>query len=138
MIAVGCLLAAAVAASGCSRRPKTVRVTGVVTYQGKPVKDAAVLFAPEKGRPATGVTDENGRFRLMTFVPGDGAVPGEYTVAIDAHESLGPKKNGETGEDLGPPGKVRWIVPEKYSQLDKSGLRVTVASGQPEIRFDLK
>jgi len=48
-----------------------------------PVAGAAVAFSPlAGGRRATGVTDAEGRFRLTTFRPGDGAVLGEHVASV--------------------------------------------------------
>jgi hypothetical protein len=34
-------------------------------------------------------------------------------------------------------GKVTWIVPEKYSRIDSSGLTATVQAGANPIDFDI-
>src|SRR5947209_20048875 len=77
LVAVGVL---SIAALGCSQS-ETVGVTGTVRMKGEPVDKAEVCFNPKHGRMATGVTDASGRFSLSTGKPGDGAVPGEYTVS---------------------------------------------------------
>ena len=54
---------------------------GLITLDGKPLADAAVMFIPTDGRrPATGKTDKEGRFKLTTFTPDDGALRGEHKV----------------------------------------------------------
>ena len=70
--------------AGCRRSgvDQTVKVTGVVTLDGKPCGEVLVMFYPTKGRPASGTTDSEGRFSLSTFARGDGAIPGQHTVAI--------------------------------------------------------
>ncbi len=76
---------------GCAKAPNlpTVPVTGNVTYKGRPVADAHISFMPEdnaSGKPATGVTDSQGRFTLQTYVGGStfavGALTGEYIVIV--------------------------------------------------------
>jgi hypothetical protein len=57
----------------------------VITLEGTPVAGATVLFMPDGqdgGRPASGVTSSDGTFRLMTYKPDDGALPGKYRVLI--------------------------------------------------------
>src|SRR4051812_7091247 len=84
----GCLLCLAFAMlGGCGKnqdaRPRRVPVSGTVVRQGQPVPEATVLFEPSSGTTAAvGQTDSNGRYRLTTFELNDGAVPGDYKVAI--------------------------------------------------------
>jgi hypothetical protein len=66
---------------GCSTRP--VPVEGLVSLDGRPLKNAAVTFIPEgNGRIATAITGNDGSFHLTTFAAGDGALPGDYKVTI--------------------------------------------------------
>jgi len=76
---------------GCGKGPKlpTLPVTGTVTYKGQGVADAHVDFIPvdnASGKPATGVTDAQGRFTLQTHVGGstfaNGALAGNYIVTV--------------------------------------------------------
>src|SRR3954471_22011122 len=75
------LPAALVLVAGCSQSD-TVPVTGVVLFNGQPAAEAEVMFNPKTGRLATGVTDASGRFKLATFKPDDGALPGDYVVTL--------------------------------------------------------
>lgn len=79
--------------SGCggSNEYETTPVSGVVTCQGKPVSNATVNFTPlpdasraagQRGRPALGLTDKEGRFTLTTYHDGDGAIVGKHTVTV--------------------------------------------------------
>ncbi len=115
--------------AGCGpKRPETMYVEGIVTLDGKPVENAAVMFSPAEGRPASGSTDAQGRFELQTFEPRDGAVPGSHKVTVTLNEVSGvmPDPDGLSGE-IAPGGfQVKWIVPEKYSNPDSSGLTVEV------------
>ena len=40
------------------------------------------MFRPTKGRPAVGTADRDGRFSLLTFRPGDGALLGQHVVTV--------------------------------------------------------
>jgi hypothetical protein len=73
---------------GCGG-PGMATVKGRVLFDGKPVKEAQVTFAPtgaegqkETGKPATGFTDENGNFELSTFKNFDGAIVGPHAVHV--------------------------------------------------------
>src|SRR5688572_16449451 len=72
--------------SGCGKkdsRAGRVQVSGTVLRRGQPVAEATVIFEPLGNTPAaTGTTDAAGRFALTTFDTDDGAVPGEYKVAV--------------------------------------------------------
>lgn len=154
ILAVGVLLGL----DGCgSGRPKTVRVTGTVTLDGKPIEGANVTFYPETGeqpstgtspkdkkaltgsRPATGTTDKEGQFTLKTFEEGDGALPGHYKVAIIKKEVTGflADKDGLSG-GIAPEGvKEKWIIPQKYSDPKTSGLTAEVKPGMTPLEFKL-
>jgi hypothetical protein len=83
------LLAGLLLLPGCGG-PKMAYVTGKVTCKGKPVKEAAVTFNPagrfdgdkEPGKPATGFTDEEGKYVLATFKKNDGALIGKHQVTV--------------------------------------------------------
>lgn len=126
--------------AGCtpkSDNPATVPVTGVVTLDGQPVEGANVMFqSPEQG--SFGLTDAQGRYELQTFEPGDGAMPGEYRVAISKVKVFLPKvEQGEPGYVEPPPPEH--LVPSKYAAPTSSGLTATVTEGKDnEFNFELK
>jgi hypothetical protein len=113
-------------AAGCgSGRPKAYEVTGIVTYRGKPVQGAHVTFIPRGSRPATGETDAQGRFALLSFAPGDGAVAGEHVVCVaksvpDAQ--LAPNS---------PYPRFISLLPKRYATPTQSPLKATVAAAGP-------
>jgi hypothetical protein len=71
---------------GCGpSNPPTYKVFGVVSLDGKPVPGATITFIPEIGtdaQPAVGTSDHEGKYSLTTFVSGDGAMKGMYTVTV--------------------------------------------------------
>ena len=68
---------------GCGGKDTPVKVSGVVTLEGKPLADASVIFWPDgNGRQANGSTDSEGKFTLTTQKAGDGALPGTYKVIV--------------------------------------------------------
>ncbi len=75
---------------GCGGGPALAPVTGRVTCNGQPVKDAAITFSPvprskedrEPGKPATGFTDAQGQFALSTFRELDGALITKHRVTV--------------------------------------------------------
>ena len=121
------------------------KVKGTIKFKGEPLADAAVVFAPAKGRAATGKTDSNGVYTLTTETAGDGAAVGKHDVTVS--KMVPP--NGMTAEayaklqqsagagTMVPPAKS--AIPEKYSILGSSTLQANVESGKENvIDFDLK
>lgn len=140
---------AVVVAVGCSKvndkwsaaRPKVSPGGGIVNYKGKPVEGATLVFSPENGtHAATGVTDANGRFKLSTFNPGDGAVAGKYQVTVTKVE-MPPQTAAPASHDEPTPAKAppKFLVPEKYSKPEASDLTAEVTDGgKNEYTFELK
>jgi hypothetical protein len=137
---------------GDSNLPKTYPVSGTVTQAGQPVAGATVKFSMADGsRSAVGMTDDRGKYTLMTFSPGDGAVPGEYNVSIAKYDrpaaASGSSGNvADTGDEppeepeTGPAGDdeaegPKTLLPEKYADPKTSGLKATVAEASNEHDF---
>ncbi len=130
-----CSLAATamlVSTSACDKGGlETVPVSGRVTYQGKPLASGTITFSPENkesGHAAWGNLDAEGRYSLTTIKINDGALPGEYRVAV---VSFVP--GTETAVSRG-----KRAIPEKYSRHADSGLTATVGDGSATLDFDLK
>jgi hypothetical protein len=93
---------------GCNKGPSVAAfpVTGTVTYEGKPVEGASVMFMSKNpdGPKANGETDAEGRFSLTTYLGPQqilkGAVPDEYKVAII--KAPPPETGGEMEPGLDP------------------------------------
>jgi hypothetical protein len=116
---------------GCGRSgPELAEVTGVVTLDGVPTGKLSVQFSPafEKGTPAYGVTDAEGRYFLQFSVDRTGALPGRYKVGV---EPLEPEYD-EAGNLVGaPPVKL----PARYQGGES--LTAEVVKGTNAINFDL-
>ena len=140
----GSFLAAAYVAamlSGCGDAgPHMAPVSGVVTLDGSPVANAAVMFVPEGGgRPATGLTDEEGKFSLETMKPGDGALVGKHQVTVTGVKTTGIEATADGLSGAVDPNKIReeWFVPQKYSKAETSGLSQEVAEDMPPVELKL-
>lgn len=119
---------------GCGQSgPKLVPVSGVVTLDGQPLSDAGILFQPiGGGPPASGTTDASGRFTLRTQNR-PGAVLGEHRVSITKFESTGTGM-GVAGNE---PVRMRWLLPEKYTRPETSGITVKVTGHQEDVVLTL-
>jgi hypothetical protein len=131
-VAIGGVLAALIV-TGCGQSP-TVKVTGTVTVKGQPAEGVQVTFLPASGRPASGVTDAQGRFELSTFTQNDGATPGEQTVTLGEYYPPGKPPPMPRGNE---PLPSRF--PPSYSDTVNSPLKATVErGGKNDFQFDVK
>ena len=131
--ALGLLVIIATLLAGCDDgRPERAPVSGIVTYQGKPVEGARVTFYCPGARPASASTDADGRFTLWTYDPADGAVAGTHAVTVV-------KTKPVEGVDLTDPGRmVDHLLPMRYNNPDTSPLTAEVTfDGENDFRFDL-
>lgn len=122
---------------GCGRADMG-RVSGVVTFGGKPVADAVVSFRPQNRPMAAGRTDAAGRFTLNTSSKGDGAMQGVNRVRIEPWTPA-PETFPEPGQDPRPwKEPERPDIPKKFRQEESSGLTVEVIAGKRnEFNFEL-
>jgi len=145
-----CLLLSVIGALlvfGCGKtsanRPKTVKVNGVVLYNGQLVEGALVMLVSTdpNGRGAVGKTDASGKFTLTTFDPGDGAIPGTYNVAISKTilEGEPPPENPQNTGGVEPDKRVsKDLLPPKYKVAATSGLKAEIKEPGPvELKFEL-
>lgn len=144
--------ACVVGALGCGLKTRLeglVPVEGTVTFQGKAVEGATVVFVPATAatRAAVGRTDAAGRFSLTTKDPGDGAAPGPYLLTVSKTEATGGLSTAEAEqwsrrrENFGkypPRPKITELLPKKYKVANTSGLQTTVSPGQNTVDITLE
>ncbi len=134
---------------GCGKTPgpkaiieKVVPVSGTLTYKGEPLEYYQVTFLPVDGRrPAIGVADAAGKFKMGTNKADDGAPPGPTKVAI---VYAGPPSTDPPGQEkqiedpaLLPQPKIK--IPEKYNNPETSGLTQDIPkSGLLNLKIDLE
>ena len=118
----------------------TAQVTGQVTYRGAPLGRGEIKFIPVQAaggaRVAYGTLDEQGRYRLGTYSQGDGAILGDYQVAVESRAEISADAaRHATKYDL---LQAKPLIPDRYADPGKSGLTAHVAAGSNTINFDLK
>jgi hypothetical protein len=145
------------ALAGCSKQSTldTVPVTGIVTLDGQPVPGAKVVFAPSggTGQAASGVTGSDGRYKLTTQEPNDGAMAGKYSVMISKTEgslaavdqAVKPNMTAEEATKAATEARdaakeaeptFKDMLPEKYKTA-AGGLTADVIKGGKDINFEL-
>ncbi len=113
------------AIAGCDKTPQRVAVSGQVLIDGQPLKYGVVRFVPKGGRPSDADLDENGRFTLTSFKPGDGAAMGVHQIAIFANEQLNDA------------GDMKWYAPKRYRNYTSSGLTQEITGPTDTVVINL-
>jgi hypothetical protein len=129
-------IAAALLAGCGSNLPKTIRVSGRVTFDGQSPPGAGKVYflpiEPAEGfpsRPAKGDYDKEGYFQATTFEPGDGLMPAKYLISIESWDAP-PNMSGNPGKSF---------VPKKYQSPQDSGFKIDITpkTGPQEIKLDV-
>jgi hypothetical protein len=131
------VVAVLVTAAGCSDgRFEIAPVSGVISINGEPIKDAHINFEPRAsgedglaGVGSYGDTDSEGRYELKTLDNETGAVVASHRVTIRTFVGEG-----------GPNGSTKVIrkelLPKKYHSSSKLTFEVP-AGGTDQANFDL-
>lgn len=126
------LLALTVLGCGGSDGPELGQVEGTIKLDGEPLKNANVIFQPEKGRPSTGTTDEDGHYELQYTQDKQGAVVGKHTVKITTFREADPDAE-DASKKAGAPERI----PAKYNVNSELTADVAAGSNDPKD-FELK
>ncbi len=150
------LMALMICCFGCSGGGTDIdlgTVTGVVTMDGKPLANAIVVFAPEKGNPSTDQTDTNGNYEPTYNKNAKGAVLGKHKVSITMGEppaaEVDPDADisqaaAETGigfeEEANPNGKAakKDPIPAKYNTQTELTADVKAGANTFDFKLDSK
>ena len=121
---------------GCGpQRPPMAKVTGKVTYRGKPLTFGSLQFQPAAGQPGRGYIQPDGTFELSTYGDRDGAQIGKHTVRITCLTSQDPNAKPSTGEASAGTS----LIPAKYGALATTPLTdIEVKEVNEPMVFDLK
>jgi len=143
-VAVIVSLPVLLALAGCNKGdyPEMAKVTGIVTYKGKPVPNMMVNFMPTAGRPSWGKTDANGRFEMVFDSDYKGAEIGHHKVyftppatTIDMGKSKTSSKAIAEAAGL-TPEEMRDFR-KKYGLEESTKLEVDVKKDPEDLTLDL-
>ncbi len=149
-IKIGCLTlgmsALLLHLTGCggpSDQPDLGQVTGTITLDGDPLPRTSVMFQPENGRPATGITDEEGHYELTYIRETKGTKIGKNLVQIggieeseDEEDAVAFDADGEPITQASAQPIIKPKIPVKYNL--RSELEVDVQPGENTFDFDLE
>lgn len=130
-------------AGGCGQSgPRTIPVSGRVTYQDAAVPSGLIMFLPASDlecRPGRAFIQSDGRYQATTIKKGDGLMAGEYRVSImpaplpnDDAQKKGAGAGGSSGGNRTSP-----TIPSRYGNPETSGLKLTVDASANGITFDM-
>ena len=123
---------------GSGDQPELGQVTGTVTLDGMPLSGIAVVFQPDNGRPARGMTNAEGKYELTYIRQTKGTKVGPNRVEIAPSED-GEVEEESSDESAPAPKKSKSgkpAIPARYNV--KSELKADVKGGKNEFNFDLK
>lgn len=131
-----CLLPGCGSAPGIERAP----VSGVVTFDGKPIEKGMIVLIPTGGTkgPSTGAEIKDGAFQIPVA---SGPVPGPYMVEVTASRVVGRiEVQGVAGVQGGLSGagtadRLEMYIPAKYNT--QTTLKYTVEPGENVETFAL-
>jgi hypothetical protein len=131
---------------GCGPQKTTGTVSGTVTYNNQPVNGATLLLYPAGARADEGKeipipVGQDGTFSSSNLPPG------EYKIVVQANPGdPGPSTRGMTPEQLAKmkesldklktPATIKY--PDKYKQLDRTDLTLTVTPSDQTVNLVLK
>ncbi len=108
---------------GCGETQR-VPVSGRVLIDGKPLRSGTVRFLPDAGPASAAMLDEQGRFTLLCYAGGEGAVVGSHRIEVAAGEVVGESD-------------AKWHAPPKYADFRTSGLAVDITGPTDDLVLEL-
>ena len=131
--------------SGCgSDGLKLTKATGKVTFNGNPISGATVTFMFEDGNLSSGITDNEGKFKLVSNAR-EGAFTGKAKISVTKFNS---GRAGVTPETAKPEDMFKGFdaknsdamkkqakptneLPDRYNSTETSGLSEEVQKSGP-------
>jgi hypothetical protein len=143
------LLLLSLSAAGCSAGKG--ELSGKVSYKGKPLVYGSVLLIGSDSKPRTTWIQTDGTYRFED-VPAGQAKLAVYSP--DPAKQTAPRKRGQTGKpavrqlpavdrptarQLPAVDRTKWFaIPDTYSEVNHSGLSVTIVCGPNAYDIEMK
>jgi hypothetical protein len=133
------VLIALVGLASCESKPAFAEVSGVVLLDGQPMPEALVVFLPDpeqgtNGPRCSGITDAQGRFKLVRDDAGAGAVVGSHRVLVQDVRTFPPPRDKHVGgKPVMPPSRVS----RRYENAGSTPLRQQVKAESQTITLEV-
>jgi len=120
--------------AGCGDgRLKCYTVEGQVLYNGQPLAGLDIAFhavdpANAVSYPPHAKTNSEGRFKLTSYVEGDGCPAGEFRVALAFAVEVAGDDDGSDQVK-----RLKFQVPSKYHKAETSGITITIKPGSNQL-----
>ena len=147
LVSMAVLLPLAGCGTSVDGRLPTFKVSGTVTYKGRPLEAADVILQfAEHDKASFGRTNASGQFTLGTYENADGALAGEALITVTKWEVFPPSSEPIAGEPGYDPSKAylsekegKLLVPKKYSSFATSGLKAVIDASDknPPLTLEL-
>lgn len=111
------------------------KVSGSVTYKGKPLDHGRVVFTPEgggSGVPAVGGIRKDGTFEMSVAGGHQGAPLGKFVVTVICYEKRPPEHDRDMAY------RPQSVLPPKYTDNAQSTLRFEVKTGDNPCQLVLE
>lgn len=130
---------------GCGEGgPPLLKVEGKVTFDGKPLENAELTFAPDPSNKdvtaGSAMTADDGTYKAR-YQSRFGLAEGKYKISIRKIETkdtakLPPELKGDPTQ-LEMMGAFKQSLPDKYASLDKSSFTIEVKADAGPFDFEL-
>lgn len=138
------LLFLALLFTGCGAEPAVFPVTGTVNVDGKPTDKVLVNFYPADSSPqhfgvrhAIGITDAQGKFKLICSGGLEGVAAGDYKVTFSRPVIRGRAALADANSKPEESGTVE-SMPKDYTQPESTPVSVKVGKGGGDFSLDVK
>jgi hypothetical protein len=134
----------AILLSGCGSEPPVVPVTGTVHVDGKPTEKVLVNFYPADSSPqhfgvrhAIGITDAQGKFKLICSGGLEGIAAGNYKVTFSRPVIRGRAALTDANAKPEESGTVE-SMPKNYTHPDTTPVSITIPKVGGDFVLEVK
>jgi hypothetical protein len=128
---------------GCDRKPEPnygvlglVEVSGQLLLDGLPLPEAEVRFVAEDSTYSFGISDAQGRYRLMFDSRKSGVIPGEKRVVVLSKAASEEEEGSNEGSGSGTTSGANRAIPKVYGP--QSSIKITITQPEANVVFDLQ